>query len=68
VFTDRNSIAAALELVHGLDIRFTAKGATDAGPAATLVAAVIIAQALDRFTERIDLIIAEAKKPDSALR
>ncbi len=57
MFTNENSIAAVLDLVHGLDIRFTEQNA--------VVAAVIVAQALDRFTERIDILIAEAKKPAS---
>jgi hypothetical protein len=60
VFTDRNSIAAALGIVSGQTLADTDRG--------IIVAAVIVAQALDRFTERIDLLIAEAKKPDSALR
>ena len=63
MFTDRNSIASALEIISGGTGGRIAD--TDRG---RILAAVIVAQALDRFTERIDLVIAEAKKPDSALR
>ena len=57
MFTDRNSIVAVVQ---------TVEDATQAPAKDAIVAAVLIARALDRFTERIDLLIAEAKKPDSA--